>query len=73
MYKLILFKEPKMYLCRVLFFIKLQASAGNFIERETLAQVFSCEFCEILKNSFFTEHLWATGSAAACYESNLQS
>ena len=22
------------------------------------AQVFSCEFCEISKNTFFTEHLW---------------
>ena len=27
-----------------------------------LAQVFSCEFCEILKNIFFTEHLRATTS-----------
>ena len=25
-------------------------------------QVFSCEFCEISKNAFFTEHLWATAS-----------
>ena len=24
--------------------------------------MFSCEFCEILKNTFFTEHLWATAS-----------
>ena len=31
-------------------------SACNFIEKETLAQVFSCEFWEISKNSFFTEH-----------------
>ena len=23
---------------------------------ETPAQVFSCEFCEIFKNTFFTEH-----------------
>ena len=23
-----------------------------------MAQVFSCEFCEISKNTFFTEHLW---------------
>ena len=28
-----------------------------FIEKETLAQVFSCEFCEIYKNTFFTEQL----------------
>ena len=25
----------------------------NFIKIETLAQVFSCEFCEIFKNNFF--------------------
>ena len=27
--------------------------AYNFIKKETLAQVFSCEFCEISKNTFF--------------------
>ena len=26
----------------------------NFIKKETLAQVFFCEFCEISKNTFFT-------------------
>ena len=31
---------------------------------ETLAQVFSCEFCEVSMNTFFTEHLWMT----ACVE-----
>ena len=36
--------------------------ACNFIKEETLTQVFSCEFCEIFKNTFFTEHLWATAS-----------
>ena len=25
----------------------------NFIKKATLAQVFSCEFCHIFKNSFF--------------------
>ena len=29
----------------------------NFIKKETLAQVFSCDFCEIFKKTFFTEHL----------------
>ena len=24
--------------------------------------MFSCEFCEICKNPFFTEHVWATAS-----------
>ena len=28
-----------------------------FIKKEALTQVFSCEFCEISKNTFFTEHL----------------
>ena len=27
--------------------------ACNFIKKETLAQMFSCEFCEIFKNTFF--------------------
>ena len=39
---------------RVSFLIKLQAGACNFIKKDTLAQVFSCEFCKISKNSFFT-------------------
>ena len=30
--------------------------------KRRLAQVFSCEFCQISKNTFFTEHLWATAS-----------
>ena len=33
-------------------------SASNFFKKETLAQVFSCEFCQIFKNTFFTEHIW---------------
>ena len=45
---------------RVFLLIKWQAQA--FIKKETLAQVFSCEFCEILKNTFFIEHLWTTAS-----------
>ena len=28
------------------------ASASNFIKKETLAQVFSCEFCKISRNTF---------------------
>ena len=36
--------------------------ACNFIKKETLAQVFSSEFCEISKNTLFTEHLRATAS-----------
>ena len=32
---------------RVSFLIKLHALACNFIKKQTLAQVFSCEFCKI--------------------------
>ena len=31
-----------------------------FFKKETLVQLFSCEFCETSKNTFFTEHLWTT-------------
>ena len=34
----------------------------NFIQKEPLAQVLSCEFCEISKNTFLTENLWTTAS-----------
>ena len=40
---------------RVSFFNKV--AGRNFMEKETLAQVFSCEFGEISKNTFLTEHL----------------
>ena len=42
--------------------IKLQVSGLQLIKKETLEQVFSCEFYEISKNTFFTEHLWTTAS-----------
>ena len=32
--------------------------ACNFIKKETLAQMFSCEFSEIFENTYFIEHLW---------------
>ena len=32
-------------------FCKKRSEANNFIKKEPLAQVFSCEFCEISKNS----------------------
>ena len=43
---------------RIYFLIKLQAEVYSFVE--TLEQVFSCEFSEIFKNIFFTEHLRVT-------------
>ena len=44
------------HLCQTLFFNNvagLGPRACNFIKKEVLAQVFSCEFCEISKNTFF--------------------
>ena len=47
-------------------FIKIetlaQVLACNLIKIETLVQMFSCKFCEISKNTFFTEHVWAAAS-----------
>ena len=50
-----------------LFLIKLQAlrlscRSATLLKKETLAQFFSCEFCKISKNTFFTEHLWMAAS-----------
>ena len=47
---------------RVSFLIKLQLLACNLSKTGTLAQVFSCEFCEIIKNTFLKKHLWTTAS-----------
>ena len=35
---------------------------ATLVKRKALAQVFSCEFSEISKNTFFAEHLRATAS-----------
>ena len=34
-----------------------RAEVCNFIKKETLAQVLSCELCEVSKNTFFTNCL----------------
>ena len=44
----------------VSFLLKLMAC--NFIKKETLAQLFSCEFCELSRNTYFTEHVWTAAS-----------
>ena len=45
-------KFTRKHLCQGLFFDKV-SGACNFIKKEALAQVFSCEFCEISRNTFF--------------------
>ena len=44
------------YLCQSLFFNKVA------IKKETLSQVFFCDFCEISRNTFFQNTLWTTAS-----------
>ena len=44
---------------RVSFFNKVAPlRPGSLFQKDTLAQVFSCEFGENFKNTFFVEHLW---------------
>ena len=40
------------HLCQSLFFNKVADLVCNFMKKETLAQVFSCEFCKISMNTF---------------------
>ena len=44
---------------RVSFLIKLQAETCNLLKKDTLTQVFSCEFWEISKNNLRQYHLLA--------------
>ena len=49
----------------VSFLIKLQVDDCSVIKKETLAQVFSCEFCKIFKNTFF--FLQKSSSGCFCH------
>ena len=57
-------KSKRKHLCQSFF---------NFIKKETLVLVFSCEFYEIFKSTFFTERLRATASGLVqpCLNSDL--
>ena len=46
------------------FLIKLQAFSLQAFLKETPTQVLSCEVWEILKNTYFEEHLQTTASGA---------
>ena len=41
---------------------RVSSRLDTFIKKETLAKVFSCDFCEIFKNIFSIENLWPTAS-----------
>ena len=44
--------------CQSLFF----NNVADFVKKETLAHVFSCEFCEISKNTYFDRTSLVTSS-----------
>ena len=48
--------------------LSCRPQASNFIKTETLAQMFSCEFCEIFKTTFF----YRIPPVAASVHSNLE-
>ena len=43
---------------RVSFLIKMKTPPATLFKNGDLAQVFSCEFCEIFKNAILLEQLW---------------
>ena len=57
------------HLCQSLFFNKKAGlRPATLLKEETLAHVLSCEFCEISKNTFLTEHLRTTASEKLIYK-----
>ena len=50
------------HLCECLFFNKVAGQPAILFKKKTLAQAFSCEFCKISMNAFYTEHLQKTAS-----------
>ena len=54
------------HLCPRLFFNKVADLVCNFIKKESVAQVLSCEFCEISKNTFFYRAHSVVASVSLC-------
>ena len=55
MHNVLKWSEVVAYRCtssRSQMFFKIDLKACNFIEKETPTQVFSCEYCQIIKSSF---------------------
>ena len=53
------------HLCQSLFLNKVAREAYNLSEKKTLVQVFSCEFCEISRNTF--SYRTPTAAASVCF------
>ena len=49
-------KFTRKHLCQSLLFNEVA------VKKETLTQIFSYKFCEILKNTYFEEYMWMTAS-----------
>ena len=60
--KYYLFQNKLYYLDKINFCFAIIKLFKDTIKKESLAQMFSCEFCEIAKNTFFTKLLRATAS-----------
>ena len=54
--------NTKKHLCQSLFSNKVAGLRPAILFKKALAQVISCEFCEMFKNNVFAEHLRATTS-----------
>ena len=75
MFQEILQNSIKRHLCHSLFFNKVagpRPEACNFIKKEALAQVFSCEFCEISKNTFSCRTPRVAASDFAAFGLNME-
>ena len=59
------------HLCQNLFFNKVAGLRPDFIKKETLAQVFSCNFVGISRNTFFTEHHRMAASGSNVFTSSM--
>ena len=62
--------ERQFYRCKCPISLKdvdIEPETCNFIKKEALAQVFSCEFCEISKNTFF----YGTALVAALWQDKI--
>ena len=51
-------------------FIGKHVSINKTIKKQIQTQLFSCEFCEIFKNIFFTEHLRVIAFATEIFKPN---
>ena len=61
------------HLCQTLFWQSCRPDACNFIKKETLAPVFTCEYCGISKNTFFYRTPQVDASVGMTYSKRLDS